>query len=82
MKYRLTCYTDIILEACRFMLGTLLSFQFGMAVIFTGLFSVKMLQAFGEPQYMQDLIFIPCAVFFLWSFCMSAIDMNIERNVL
>jgi hypothetical protein len=82
MKYRLSCYTDVILETCRFMLGSLMSFQCAMAVIFTGLFGVQMLRAFGEPQYMQDLIFIPCAVFFLWSFCMSIVDMNIERGTL
>ena len=82
MKYRPSFYIDILLEVCRFYLASLMSFQFGIAVIFTGLFAIKMLQAFGEPQYIQNVIFIPCAVFFLWSFCMSAIDMNIERDVL
>lgn len=82
MKYRPAFYTDILLEVCRFYLASLMSFQFGIAVVFTGLFAIKMLQALGEPQYIQDLIFIPCAVFFLWSLLMSIVDMNIERDVL
>jgi len=82
MKYRLSCYTDILLEVCRFYLASMISFQFGIAVIFTGIFAIKALQAFGEPQYLQDVIFVPCAVFFLWSLLMSIIDMNIERDVL
>jgi hypothetical protein len=82
MKYQLSCYTDILLDVCRFYLASLVSFQFGMAVVFTGVFAIKMLQAFGEPQYLQDAIFIPCAVFFLWSLLMSIVDMNIERDVL
>jgi len=82
MKYRLSCYTDIILEACRFMLGSLTSLQFAMAVLFTGIFATKMLNAFEEPLHIQNVVFLPCACFFLWSFCVSAIDMNIERDVL
>lgn len=82
MKYRLSWYTDILLEVCRFYLASMISFQFGVAVIFTGIFATKMLQAFGEPQYLQDVIFLPCGMFFVWSLCMSAIDVSIERDVL
>ena len=82
MKYRLSCYTDILLEVCRFYLASMISFQFGIAVIFTGIFAIKALQAFGEPQYLQDVIFLPCGMFFMWSFCMSAIDISIERDML
>lgn len=82
MKYRPSFYIDILLEVCRFYLASMMSFQFAVAVIFTGIFATKMMQAFGEPQYLQDLIILPCGVFFLWSLCMSIVDMNIERDVL
>jgi uncharacterized membrane protein YccC len=82
MKYQMSYYTDILLQVCRWYLTSLLSFQFAIAVVFTGLFAARMLQAFGEPQYLQDLIVVPCAMFFFWSLCMSIIDMNIERDTL
>lgn len=82
MRYQNSYYTDVAGNICRCILGSLLSFQFAFAVILTGLFAAKMLQVLGATQHMQDVIFLSCACFFLWSFCMSAIEMNIKRDVL
>lgn len=80
MKYRASYYISILSDVAKFYVNIITSFQFGIAVIFTGIFAIKMMEAFGVSQHIQDVVFLPCVVFFLWSFCMSAIDHSIDRS--
>ena len=82
MIYRPKFYIDILLEVARFYLNSMVSFQFGIAVIATGIFWVKMLQWVGTDSRIIDMIFVPCAAYFAWAVMISAIDMSIERDVL
>jgi len=82
MQYSLSHYTDPLSWVLRFCLNSMISFQASVAVIFTGIFATKMLQLFNVSLYIQNAVFLPCACYFLWAFCISLIDMNIERDVL
>jgi hypothetical protein len=82
MKYRVEYYLDPILYSFKFILASMICFQSAVAVIFTGVFTTKMLQLCGVSLNVQNMIFLPCAVYFLWAFCISLIDMNIERDAL
>lgn len=82
MKYRKKFYLGVLSSVARFYLNSLVSFQFTMGVIFTALFCTRMLGWIGISQNIQDLIFIPCATYFIWAMLISFVDMKIERDVL
>ena len=75
-------YIGILLELARFCLNSMVSFQAAVAVIFTGLWAVKILTLYNVAQPIIDSVFVPCALYFLWVFLISPIDVNIERDVL
>jgi esterase/lipase superfamily enzyme len=80
MRYQLSYYTDIFLEAMRYWLASMISVQASVAVLFTGIFANKILFAFGVSKYIGDAVFVPCAIYFTWAFCISLIDYNIDRS--
>ena len=81
-QYRYKFYTDILLEVARFSLNSMVSFQSAVAVMFTGVFCTKMLQWVGTDIRIVNMIFLPCAMYFVWAFLISWVDMSIERDVL
>ena len=82
MSYRTKFYIDVSLEVARFYLNSMISFQATVAVLFTGIFWAKMLQWVGTDPRIVNMIFVPCAIYFLWALLISIVDMNIERDVL
>ena len=82
MRYHHKLGIGILLEVARFYLASMVSFQFGIAVLLTGIWSVKILQWYGVAQPIIDSIFVPCGIYFLWAVVISLIDMNIGRDVL
>jgi hypothetical protein len=80
MKYRLQCYTDILGRVVLCYWYMLLSASSAFMVLFTGIFATRVLQYFSVNQHIIDAIFLPCAIFVLWSFCMSAIEMSMDKN--
>ena len=81
-QYRYKFYIAPLLEVARFYLNSMVSFQAVIAVVFTGVFWVKMLQWVGTDPRIIDMIFVPCSVYVVWAFLISWVDMNIERDVL
>ena len=82
MKYCSQFYTDQLRRGVRGILMWMTSAPAAFAVIFTSIYSTKMLQWFGVDQHIIDLIFLPCGIYFLWCFMISFIDYNIEKDVL
>ena len=82
MRYHSRFYIDILLEVARFYLASMVSFQAGVAVVFTGVWATFVMGRFGIPQYLQDIVFFPCGIYFLWALVITIIDINIERDVL
>jgi hypothetical protein len=80
--YRNKYYIGALLEFARFCLNSMVSFQAAVAVIFTGIWAVKILTLYHVEQSIIDSVFVPCALYFLWVFGISLIDVNIERDVL
>jgi hypothetical protein len=81
MNYKPKSYI-VLLEVARFYLNSMISFQATVAVLFTGMFCVKMLSWVEIDSRVGDMIFIPCAVYFFWALLISIVDMNIERDML
>ena len=75
-------YIDALLGVARFALDLMVSFQAAFAVICTGMFAVKIMQAYQIPQPIIDSVFVPCGIYFWWALCISGIDSYIERDVL
>ena len=82
MNHKTKFYIDVLLEVARFYLNSMISFQATVAVLLTGIFWVKMLQWVGTDPRIVNMIFVPCAIYFLWALLISIVDMNIERDVL
>ena len=82
MRYRMSLWYEIIAEAFRRILYSMISFQAIMAVIFTGMFATKILQVFGVSIYIQNAVFVPCTFYVAWALCIGIVDHNIERDVL
>lgn len=78
MKYQTEHYTDAIWQVMRALYNDISSFRFAFGVLFAGLGIAKMTGFLGLPQIYETVALFPCAVFFLWSFCMSAVSMNID----
>ena len=82
MKHKYDDYIDTLFEIIQSCLKIMTSSHTCIAVLVTAIFWVKMLQWVGIDQRIIDMIFIPCAIYFIWAFLISWIDLHIERDIL